>query len=318
MKEKQITKVFKISKKTMNEMIEYFEPLKREKTPPYAILQAVDGDSIVTIYESGKIVFQGKDADIASEYWIATEKINSGKDPEQKKEKEITTILPSGINTIGSDEVGTGDYFGPIIVTAAYVSKENENFLKELNVKDSKKLTDNDILNIVPQIVKKIPYHSFILNNKNYNQFHNDNMNMNKIKAILHNKVICEFLKENKYNYDYIVIDQFEPPRSFYNHIKDSIFKPQNITFMTKAEDKCLSVACASMISRYIFLKEIDKLSAHLGETVPKGAGTNVDEFGKKIVAKYGKDKLKEISKLNFKNTSKILGTSDKETLSLF
>ena len=87
---------------------------------------------------------------------------------------------------------------------------------------------------------------------------------------------------------------------------------------MTKAEDKCLSVACASMISRYIFLKEIDKLSTHLGETVPKGAGTNVDEFGKKIVAKYGKDKLKEIAKLNFKNTSKILGTSDKETLSLF
>ena len=28
----------------------------------------------------------------------------------------------------------------------------------------------------------------------------------------------------------------------------------RNITFMTKAEDKCLSVACASLISRYIFL----------------------------------------------------------------
>lgn len=310
MKEKQITKVFKVSKKTMDEMIEYFEPLKREKTPPYAILQAIDGDSIVTIYESGKAMFQGKDADIASEYWIATEKINSGKDPEKKKEKEVVT-LPSGINTIGSDEVGTGDYFGPIIVTAAYVSKENEEFLRNLKVKDSKKLTDNDILDIVPEIVKKIPYHSFILSNKNYNQFHSDNMNMNKMKAILHNKVICEFLKENKYNYDYIVIDQFEPPRSFYNHIKDSVFKPKNITFMTKAEDKCLSVAVASMISRYIFLKEMDKLSASLGVTVPKGAGNNVDEFGKEIVKKYGKEKLTEIAKLNFKNTEKILGTTN-------
>ena len=305
MKEKQITKVFKISKKTMNEMIEYFEPLKREKTPPYAILQAVDGDSIVTIYESGKAMFQGKDADIASEYWIATEKINSGKDPEQKKEKETTTILPSGINTIGSDEVGTGDYFGPIIVTAAYVSKENENFLKELNVKDSKKLTDNDILNIVPQIVKKIPYHSFILNNKNYNQFHNDNMNMNKIKAVLHNKVLTEMTINN--TYDYIVVDQFEPEKSYYNHLSEVTSPLKGITFITKAEDKCLSVAVSSLISRYIFIKEMDKLGDKYDIFLPKGANYYVEDVGIKLVQKYGEKVLYNIAKLNFSNTDRIL-----------
>ena len=40
---------------------------------------------------------------------------------------------------------------------------------------------------------------------------------------------------------------------------------------------------------------------------VPKGAGDGVDEFGKKVIKKYGTDKLNEIAKLNFKNTEKIL-----------
>ena len=60
-------------------MSEFYLDMKREKTPQYALFQAQDGDTVVTLYESGKAVFQGNDADLASEYWIETEKINSGK-----------------------------------------------------------------------------------------------------------------------------------------------------------------------------------------------------------------------------------------------
>ena len=51
----------------------------------------------------------------------------------------------------------------------------------------------------------------------------------------------------------------------------------------------------------------MDKISKLIGETVPKGAGPLVDEFGKKIVNKYGNDKLDEVAKLSFKNTMRIL-----------
>ena len=129
---------------------------------------------------------------------------------------------------------------------------------------------------------------------------------MNQMKAILHNKVLFE-LKSKNYTYDYIVVDQFEPPKSYYNHIKNSTKKVNDIFFLTKAEDQCLSVACASLISRYIFLKEMDKLSHELNINLPKGANPTVDEIGKKIVSTYGKEKLNEIAKLNFKNTEKIL-----------
>ena len=79
MTNKVITKVLNVGDKTKEMMIEYFEDFKREKTPPYALFQADDGDTVVTMYQSGKVVFQGKDADLSSDFWITTEKINSGK-----------------------------------------------------------------------------------------------------------------------------------------------------------------------------------------------------------------------------------------------
>lgn len=312
MAQKVITKVLNVGEKTKEMMVEYFDEFKREKTPPYAILQADDGDTVVTLYQSGKAVFQGRDADLAADFWIETEKINYGQakvtSSEDKKEKmEAERKIPLRINSIGSDEVGTGDYFGPIVVTATYVDKENIDFLLELGVKDSKKMSDSEIKKVVPQIIKKIPYHTFILNNKQYNEFYNSDMNMNKMKAILHNKVLSAFTDKSKYPYEYAVVDQFENPKSYYNHLQEAKFKVYGITFLTKAEDQCLSVACASLISRYIFLQEMDKMSRSLGIDIPKGASGLVDNVAAEIVSKYGFEKLKEIAKMNFKNTEKIM-----------
>lgn len=312
MKNPVITKVLVVSDKTKEMMIDYFNELKREKTPQYAIFQANDGDTVVTLYESGKAVFQGRDADLAADFWIETERINTGNvsvtsSDSKKEKKDVERKIPLRINSVGSDEVGTGDYFGPIVVTATYVEKENIDFLLELGVKDSKKMTDADILRIVPEVIKKIPYNTYILHNVQYNKLYDSSMNMNKMKAILHNKVLSYFADKSKYPYEYIVVDQFENPKSYYNHLQEASFKVWGITFLTKAEDQCLSVACASIISRYIFLKEMDKISKEIGMKLPKGAGTEVDAFGTEVIKKFGDNKLNEIAKLNFKNTSRIL-----------
>ena len=85
---------FKVSDKTKEKLVEFYEDLRREKTPQYAVFQAQDGDTVVTLYESGKIVFQGRDADLASDIWIATEKMNNKKlevnnsDKKEKKEEK--------------------------------------------------------------------------------------------------------------------------------------------------------------------------------------------------------------------------------------
>ena len=308
-----MTITLKISENTKQKMIEYFEDKKRPKTPDYAIFQADEADTVVTLYNSGKVVFQGRSADIDANMWKEmerhlnpTKKVEMTNSEDKKKKEKVKEFDDPKIyyaNTIGSDEVGTGDYFGPIVVTATYVTKDDIPFLEELGVKDSKKLTDDKILEIVPKIIKKIPYECIILSNKEYNENYNADMNMNKVKAVLHNKVLSKMV--NKYQADYVVVDQFANPYVYYNYLKGTNYV-RNITFITKAEDKCLSVACASLISRFVFLKEFDKLGEKLGVFLIKGASDKVDELGLRIVNKFSFDKLTDIAKLNFKNTEKI------------
>jgi len=308
-----LTIVFKVSDNIKNKMIDYYDNLKRDKTPPYAIFQADEGDTIITLYQSGKAMFQGISADIDANMWIDLENSLNNRDikkelaleeklKEDKKEKE-TDYRFIGVPTIGSDEVGTGDYFGPIIVTAAYVGKEHMNLLNDLGVKDSKKITDDIILKIGPKLINKIPYVSEILTNKEYN---NTNDNLNKIKANMHNKVLYKLVNDNNFEHKYIVVDQFCHPRNYFTYIYNIKNKITKITFVTKAEDKCLSVAVASIISRYIFIKEMEKLGNSMNIFLNKGAGEIVDKQGALIVKKYGLDKLKDIAKFNFKNTEKI------------
>ena len=307
---KTITKVIRVDNDTKKLMNEFYKDMKRDKTPPYAVFQADTGDTIVTLYESGKAMFQGVSADIEAGMWESIRKDKDNIDyfmdtKDTKVKKDIEVAIPSDIASVGSDEVGTGDYYGPIVVTASFVSKDNIPFLTELGVRDSKKLSDEQILKIVPKIIKKIPYKTIMLSNKEYNDNYGKDMNMNKIKAVLHNKVLTEMVKDN--DYDYIVVDQFEPEKSYYNHLSDVPNPLKGITFITKAEDKCLSVAVSSLISRYIFIKVMDKLGDKYGIFLPKGANYYVEDVGIKLVNKYGEKILHDIAKLNFSNTDRIL-----------
>ncbi|MDD2518457.1 MAG: ribonuclease HIII [Bacilli bacterium] len=311
----------KVSENTKEKMIKYFEDKKREKTPPYAVFQADESDTVVTLYESGKVVFQGVSADIDAAMWSQMEKnLNPSKEVEisnndNKKDKDKKDIVNKNLyyfsNSIGSDEVGTGDYFGPVVVTAAFVKKNDIPLLEELGVTDSKKLTDEKILNIVPKFIKKIPHETILLSNTDYNNYYNEDINLNKIKAILHNRVLLSMVNKEPV-YDFVIVDQFANPFVYYNYLKGSQHVFRDITFLTKAESISLSVACASLISRYHFIKSMDKLSSELGISLPYGSGVKADEVGYEIIQKYGFDKLKDYAKLNFKNTEKIKNYENK------
>lgn len=352
-KAKQKTIVFKVSDKVKEEMINHYVFMRRDKTPPYAIFQAQDADTVITLYESGKAMFQGISADIDANIWKQREAflnpdlvekpkekkevIKTGdtcpkcghdmvirtskygefeacsnypnckyiKGSENKKKKEIDKTDYHNVSSIGSDEVGTGDFFGPLVVTATYVSTNNIKFLEELGVKDSKKMSDETILKVVPKIIEKIPYETKILSNEEYNNMYSDKINMNTFKALMHNEVLYKLEKKYK-NYDYIIVDQFVNPKKYYEYLKEEENVIKNITFMTKAEDKNLAVACGSLISRYTFLLELDKLGEKYDMFLPKGASNLVDEFGANFVKKYGFEELKKVAKMNFKNVEKI------------
>ena len=137
-----MTIVFSVSDNIKEKMIEFYQDKRRSKTPPYAVFQADDADTNITLYESGKVVFQGNNADIDANIWKDMEKsfnnrdidaeIKQKEDKKAEKKEDAKDLRFINVATIGSDEVGTGDYFGPIIVSAAYVEKENIPFLEEL------------------------------------------------------------------------------------------------------------------------------------------------------------------------------------------
>ena len=296
--------VLRVSDKTREKLIKFYEDKKRDKVIPYVVFQAQDGDTVVTLYESGKVMFQGVSADIDANMWADIDGVQKVDKVKVKKEEKKYYECSS----IGSDEVGTGDYFGPIVVTSCFVSKDDIPFVESLGIKDSKKLDDAKILKIAPEVIKKIKYKSLIMSNSEYNAKYSGSYNINKIKAIMHNKVLWRMVHEENLQYDYIIVDEFAREARYYEYLEGNPEIQRDITFMTKAEDKNLAVACASVISRYIFLREFDKICDNIHIPLVKGAGPDVDTVGKEVVETYGKDKLKEIAKYNFKNTERILG----------
>ena len=306
--------VFKISDNLKEKFINYYLKYPARKTPPYAVFQVINYDTIITLYESGKVMFQGLSADIEASIWIEQEKIVNKRiislDKKEKKKESPKVFYDT--DTIGSDEVGTGDYFGPIVVTATFVAKDKIPYLKTLGVRDSKKITDSKIKEIAKELIKNIPYVTYILDNPAYNNLPEEDRNLNKIKAILHNKVLTTLIKKDNYAYKKIIIDQFVYPKKFYEYIKDSKEQIKNVTFITKAEDQALSVGAAAIISRYIFLKEIKKMSQELGMDIPLGAGIEVDKTARILKDKIGLENLKKYVKFDYKNTLKLTDVQDK------
>ena len=86
--------------------------------------------SVINIYNSGKVMFQGKMRKFAQQ--LLPDHTTTSKNSSSSNQSSGETLAYNHYNCIGSDEAGSGDYFGPLTVCAAYVSKENVKILKHL------------------------------------------------------------------------------------------------------------------------------------------------------------------------------------------
>ena len=264
-----------------------------QTTPPqYAKWQLKQENCVITCYTSGKTVFQGKDANVYAAAFM------------QGQDEIPNTATTNQYPQAGSDEVGTGDYFGPVCVCASYVTQDNVDFLIKLGVRDSKQMSDADMLKIGPLLMERIPHSLLIVPPQKYNRVHESN-NLNAIKAKLHNQAYINLAKKIELP-SFKIIDQFTPETSYYRYLKNEPQIIHGIHFETKAEDKYLSVAVGSIISRYGFLKTWEEMEKKYNMTLPKGSGDKVDIVAQAFVERYGLERLGEIAKLHFKNTEKI------------
>ncbi|MBD8015868.1 ribonuclease HIII [Planococcus wigleyi] len=296
--------VLKLPEESLLQVISHYQKNQIQSKNPYARFSAKLPDAVVTVYTSGKVMFQGNGAAREAAKWGAAE---------SAVEKTVSTKgdkLPDGfakLSVLGSDETGTGDFFGPITVAACYVPADKVELAHELGVKDSKQLTDAWMRQVAPDLREAFAHKVLTLKNDKYNKVQGQGWSQGKIKALLHNQALKHVLHEiAPEKPDAILIDQFAERGIYYKHIKEEpeIIR-ENVLFSTKAEGLHVSVACASIIARVAFLEEMDRMSAEAGVTLPKGAGKIVDEAAAKILLKHGEEYLKSLTKVHFANTGK-------------
>ncbi|WP_226085459.1 ribonuclease HIII [Mesobacillus sp. S13] len=298
--------VLQKSPEEVKKMKEYYSKYLIDKLPPGSVFAAKTPSCAITAYKSGKVLFQGKDGETEAARW------GTALAPSVKKTTAAVpgSHLPKNISEmsiIGSDEVGTGDFFGPITVVAAYVRRQDIPVLKELGVQDSKNLKDDKIIEIARQLVTFLPHSLLTLHNEKYNQMQMKGMSQGKMKALLHNQAINHVLEKiAPEKPEAILIDEFAKEQIYYAHLKGQrkIIR-ENVLFSTKAEGIHLGVAAASMIARYAFVRHFENLSKRAGFTIPKGAGAAVDKAAARLILDKGIDVLPEFVKLHFANTEK-------------
>lgn len=232
---------------------------------------------------------------------------------ERKKANEPDlSSLPRDVPWAGTDESGKGDYFGPLVSAAAFVDAQLAKRLEAIGVQDSKKLTDNRVHKMAPEIRELLRgrYDITSINpakfNTLYSQMRKEGKNMNTLLAWGHARSI-EDLIEKGMRPTYVIVDKFADARYMEKKLlADTREAEIELVQVTKAEAD-IAVAAASILAREAFLNWLDRTSASLGMKLPKGAGGNVKEAARKIVATEGDEALGNYAKLFFKTTKEVL-----------
>lgn len=266
----------------------------------------------INIYESGKCVVQGKKSkELMNEYFpVHLKEIEKLEIQEANfHDQNIIDVFSNHLYEVGSDEVGVGDYFGGLVVCSCMITQDQVSTLKEWGVNDSKKISDSKILEIAPKLIKYIKYDVKEIYPINYNKLFNEFKNTHVIKTFMHNAALSSLLKDVNIKDCFVILDEYASEKNYSEYLK-ILNRDTNISidlFLPKAESHYLSVACASIIARYYFLRQIKKLSKQLNIEIPLGAwNPKIETTAKFLKENYGPGKLKEFLKLHFKNTNKI------------
>lgn len=298
--------VFSVSEKDIPALYEYYQDYQTPLTKEHILAFFQAPEVTVTVFRSGKVMLQGENA--YEDYLLWSELLGFVPEP-QKTIPSSPSPKPVSLfkqeSTIGSDEVGTGDFFGPVVVVAAFVEKKDIEDLLRLGIQDSKKIADDKIMDLGPKLETKLSHSVLVVPPAKFNDLTRKGYNMNKIKSYLHNHAIKKLVSRHENAFSRVIIDEFCSADNYFAYLEgETVFR--KLTFVQKAEDQFPSVAAASIIARYTFLKEMEKLNQSLGIVVPLGASAAVDLIGKRIALEKGLGIFDEIAKTNFKNMDRI------------
>jgi len=216
-------------------------------------------------------------------------------------------LFPEEKGHIGTDESGKGDYFGPLTVAGVFLPDGQDEVLREIGVKDSKRISDGRVRELA-EIIRSGYTHSVVaIGPERYNELYERLRNLNRLLAWAHSRVIENILEDVPCSL--VVTDQFGDKAFVLNALMK---KGKNIELIQKPKaESDLAVAAASILARAEFLKRLYFLSKDAGIDLPKGSSPLAEEVGVKLVRAQGIGILDKFTKKHFKLTKRICDAID-------
>ncbi len=258
-----------------------------KSTDPYVQQFARLDNLRLTLYTGGKLLLQGKGLEEFLSRYVQEHLATID---------EMAAIAENG--TVGADESGKGDFFGPLVTAAVYIP--DERLIQELGLRDSKEMTDRRIMELADEIPLYCPVALRVLMPREYNKIYQSMPNLNKILAREHAANIAELLAKHKVGHIYI--DQFSKTDLVGPLLKTSV----PYLAETGAENKFPAVAAASIMARAYFVRGLEELSEEFGIALPKGA-YQVESAGRDFIKRHGIEALASVAKIHFKTHEKLL-----------
>lgn len=265
-------------------------------TPAHTIFSAKKKGITCTLYQSGKLVVQGKESPAFIEFYLEPHILGTFSYSHPTVNQDLTAH-------IGIDESGKGDFFGPLCVAGVFAGEEQIAKLLSIGVKDSKNLSDDAIRRIAPKIQTICQHHIVKINPAKYNEIYANFRNLNKLLGWAHATTIEQLVERT--GCLNVTIDQFADESVVITALKRKQLKLE-LTQRHRAEEDVV-VAAASILARYAFIEGLKKLSDQAGIVLPKGASAATINAGKRVYEKFGKEGLGQYGKLHFKTIDSII-----------
>jgi len=274
----------------------------RPLSVPYAVIAVSAEDLTVALYKSGKCLVQGKGAEDFVSFVL---------EPMVLKRAEIgyeDVLRPEGAAPhIGVDESGKGDYFGPLVVAAAYVDEQLVRKMREMNVRDSKRITSDDVAMNMGRDLRKMLGRRFAvvrIGPEAYNRLYSKMRNVNSILAWAHARAIENILQVCP-SCPRAISDQFGNA----SQVKKALMKLGRQIELEQRHhaESDMAVAAASVIARDIFLRSLKDMEQQHGQKFPKGVSSAVKEAAGLLAQKNGPSILLKVAKCHFKTTDEVL-----------
>jgi len=275
---------------------------------PYARFGGKRDKVNVVLYESGKLVVQGKGTREFVEFVLEPEIL---KEARLGYETELNPLMT--VARIGVDESGKGDFFGPLCIAGVYVNESVCRVLVEAGVRDSKRISSDKRIAALAGAIRKAPgcvWSVVPVGPESYNRLYAKMGNVNRLLAWGHARVIENLLEKGSAMDPApvrAISDQFASTKATVEKALLAKGRELELVQRHKAESD-LAVAAASILARHEFVTRLAALSGEMEVELPRGAGKPVDIAAKALVDQHGEAGLHQVSKLHFRNAARALG----------